>query len=206
MGMQGTLYIIAAPSGGGKSSLVKALLESTPNLQVSVSYTTRPMRPREQQGVDYHFVDQARFDALRDSGVFLEHAEVFGHCYGTSRAWVMERLQQGADVILEIDWQGKRQIAQSFPEAVSIFVLPPSRAVLEQRLRARGQDDDEVIARRMQAATNEISHWNEFDYLVLNDDFQTAVADMQALFRARRLRRELQGARLQRLLAELLVQ
>jgi len=204
--MQGTLYIIAAPSGGGKSSLVKALLESTPNLQVSVSYTTRPMRPREQQGVDYHFVDQARFDALRDSGVFLEHAEVFGHCYGTSRAWVMERLQQGADVILEIDWQGKRQIAQSFPEAVSIFVLPPSRAVLEQRLRARGQDGDEVIARRMQAATNEISHWNEFDYLVLNDDFQTAVADMQALFRARRLRRELQGARLQRLLAELLVQ
>lgn len=202
--MQGTLYIIAAPSGGGKSSLVKALLESTPNLQVSVSYTTRPMRPREQQGVDYHFVDQARFDALRDSGVFLEHAEVFGHCYGTSRAWVMERLQQGIDVILEIDWQGKRQIAQSFPEAVSIFVLPPSRAVLEQRLRARGQDGDEVIARRMQAATNEISHWNEFDYLVLNDDFQTAVVDMQALFRARRLRRELQGARLQRLLAELL--
>lgn len=203
--MQGTLYIIAAPSGGGKSSLVKALLESTPNLQVSVSYTTRPMRPREQQGVDYHFVDQARFDALRDSGVFLEHAEVFGHCYGTSRAWVMERLQQGIDVILEIDWQGKRQIAQSFPEAVSIFVLPPSRAVLEQRLRARGQDDDEVIARRMQAATNEISHWNEFDYLVLNDDFQTAVADMQAIFRARRLRREPQGARLRRLLAELLV-
>ncbi|MCL5801262.1 MAG: guanylate kinase [Gammaproteobacteria bacterium] len=204
--MQGTLYIIAAPSGGGKSSLVKALLESTPNLQVSVSYTTRPMRPREQQGVDYHFVDQARFDALRDSGVFLEHAEVFGHCYGTSRAWVMERLQQGIDVILEIDWQGKRQIAQSFPEAVSIFVLPPSRAVLEQRLRARGQDGDEVIARRMQAATNEISHWNEFDYLVLNDDFQTAVADVQAIFRARRLRRGPQGARLQRLLAELLVQ
>lgn len=203
--MQGTLYIIAAPSGGGKSSLVKALLESTPNLQVSVSYTTRPMRPREQQGVDYHFVDQARFDALRDSGVFLEHAEVFGHCYGTSRAWVMERLQQGVDVILEIDWQGKRQIAQSFPEAVSIFVLPPSRAVLEQRLRARGQDGIDVIARRMQAATDEISHWNEFDYLVLNDDFQTAVSDMQALFRARRLRRELQGARLQRLLAELLV-
>lgn len=204
--MQGTLYIIAAPSGGGKSSLVKALLESTPNLQVSVSYTTRPMRPREQQGVDYHFVDQARFDALRDSGVFLEHAEVFGHCYGTSRAWVMERLQQRIDVILEIDWQGKRQIAQSFPEAVSIFVLPPSRAMLEQRLRARGQDGDEVIARRMQAATNEISHWNEFDYLVLNDDFQTAVADVQAIFRARRLRRGPQGARLQRLLAELLVQ
>lgn len=203
--MQGTLYIIAAPSGGGKSSLVKALLESTPNLQVSVSYTTRPMRPREQQGVDYHFVDQARFDTLRDSGVFLEHAEVFGHCYGTSRAWVTERLLQGIDVILEIDWQGKRQIAQSFPEAVSIFVLPPSRAVLEQRLRARGQDDDEVIARRMQAATNEISHWNEFDYLVLNNDFQTAVADMQAIFRARRLRREPQGARLRRLLAELLV-
>jgi guanylate kinase len=203
--MQGTLYIIAAPSGGGKSSLVKALLESTPNLQVSISYTTRPMRPREQQGVDYHFVDQARFAALRDSGVFLEHAEVFGHCYGTSRAWVMERLQQGIDVILEIDWQGKRHIAQSFTEAVSIFVLPPSRAVLEHRLRARGQDGDEVIARRMQAATNEISHWNEFDYLVLNDDFQTAVADVQAIFRAQRLRRELQGARLQRLLAELLV-
>jgi guanylate kinase len=205
MGMQGTLYILAAPSGGGKSSLVKALLESTPNLQISISYTTRPMRPREQQGVDYHFVDQARFTALRDSGVFLEHAEVFGHCYGTSRAWVTERLHQGIDVLLEIDWQGKRQIAQSFPQAVSIFILPPSRAALEQRLRARGQDGDEVIARRMQAATNEISHWNEFDYLVLNDDFQTAVADVQAIFRARRLRREPQGARLQRLLAELLV-
>lgn len=204
--MQGTLYIIAAPSGGGKSSLVKALLEATPNLQVSVSYTTRPMRPREQQGVDYHFVDQARFDALRDSGVFLEHAEVFGHCYGTSRTWVTERLQQGVDILLEIDWQGKRQIAQSFPEAVSLFILPPSRTVLEQRLRARGQDGDEVIARRMQAATNEISHWNEFDYLVLNDDFQTAVADVQAIFRARRLRREPQGARLQRLLAQLLIQ
>ncbi len=203
--MQGTLYIIAAPSGGGKSSLVKALLEATPNLQVSVSYTTRPMRPREQQGANYHFVDQARFEALRDCGVFLEHAEVFGHCYGTSRAWVTERLQHGTDVILEIDWQGKRQIAQSFPEAVSIFVLPPSRAVLEQRLRARGQDGDEVIARRMRAATNEISHWSEFDYLVLNDDFQTAVADIQAIFRARRLRREPQGARLRRLLAELLV-
>lgn len=204
--MQGTLYIIAAPSGGGKSSLVKALLESCPNLQVSVSYTTRPARPREQQGVDYHFVDQTRFDALRDSGVFLEHAEVFGHCYGTSRAWVTERLQQGIDVLLEIDWQGKRQIAQSFPEAVSIFVLPPSRTVLEQRLRARGQDGDEVIARRMRAATSEISHWNEFDYLVLNDDFQTAVADMQAIFRARRLKKEPQGARLQRLLTQLLIQ
>lgn len=206
MAMQGTLYIIAAPSGGGKSSLVKALLEAAPNLQVSISYTTRPMRPRERQGVDYHFVDQARFDALRDSGVFLEYAEVFGHWYGTSRTWVTERLQQGVDVLLEIDWQGKRQIAQSFPEAVSLFILPPSRAVLEQRLRARGQDGDEVIARRMQAATNETSHWNEFDYLVLNDDFQTAVADVQAIFRARRLRREPQAARLQRLLAQLLVQ
>ena len=205
MGMPGTLYIIAAPSGGGKSSLVKALLESTPNLQVSISYTTRPMRPREQQGVDYHFVDHTQFEALRDSGAFLEHAEVFGHCYGTSRAWVTERLQQGTDVILEIDWQGKRQIAQSFPEAVSIFILPPSRAVLEQRLRGRGQDDDEVIARRMQAATNEISHWNEFDYLVLNDDFQTAAADLKAVIVARRLRREPQGARLQGLLADLLV-
>ena len=203
--MPGTLYIIAAPSGGGKSSLVKALLESTPNLQVSISYTTRPMRPREQQGVDYHFVDHTQFEALRDSGAFLEHAEVFGHCYGTSRAWVTERLQQGTDVILEIDWQGKRQIAQSFPEAVSIFILPPSRAVLEQRLRGRGQDDDEVIARRMQAATNEISHWNEFDYLVLNDDFQTAAADLKAVIVARRLRREPQGARLQGLLADLLV-
>ncbi|MEO6697452.1 MAG: guanylate kinase [Gammaproteobacteria bacterium] len=203
--MQGTLYIIAAPSGGGKSSLVKALLEATPNLQVSISYTTRPMRPREQQGADYHFVDQAQFAALRDSGAFLEHAEVFGHCYGTSRAWVTERLQQGVDIILEIDWQGKRQIAQSFPEAVSIFILPPSRTVLEQRLRARGQDGDEVIVQRMQAATNEISHWNEFDYLVLNDDFETAAADLKAVIVARRLRRELQGARLQRLLADLLV-
>ncbi|MEW6352802.1 MAG: guanylate kinase [Pseudomonadota bacterium] len=204
--MTGTLYIIAAPSGGGKSSLVNALLQCMPNLRVSVSHTTRPARPGEQDGVHYHFVDQARFDALRAAGTFLEYAEVFGHCYGTSRQWVVEQLQNGLDVVLEIDWQGARQVRAQWPDCVSIFILPPSRAVLEQRLRARGQDGAQVIARRMQAAVDEMAHYHEFDYLVLNDDFDTALADLRAIMRCRRLRRDAQAEHLKPLLAELLAQ
>ena len=200
----GTLYIIAAPSGGGKSSLVNALLESTPNLVVSVSHTTRPMRPGEQCGVHYHFVDQQGFDALLAAGTFLEHARVFDHCYGTSRDWVLERLRQGIDVILEIDWQGAHQVRQALPETVSIFILPPSRAVLERRLRARGQDGDAVIARRMRDAVNEMSHYAEFDFLVLNDDFNTALADLRAILRCRQLRKPAQAEKLKGLLANLL--
>ena len=200
----GTLYIIAAPSGGGKSSLVAGLLKATPQLEISVSHTTRAMRPGEQDGVDYHFVNQATFDTLHYANTFLEHAEVFGHCYGTSRTWVLQRLQAGVDVILEIDWQGARQIRQSMPDTVSIFILPPSRAVLEQRLRARGQDSDEVIARRMHAAVDEMAHYDEFDYLVLNDNFDTALSDLQSILHAKRLCRPPQTLKLKGLLADLL--
>lgn len=199
----GTLYILASPSGGGKSSLIKALVESIPNLQVSISYTTRPMRPREQAGVDYHFVNQDEFDRLHTAGTFLEHATVYGHCYGTSRPWVLENLKNGADVILEIDWQGARQVARLLPDSVSIFILPPSRGALERRLHSRGQDGDEVIARRMCNAVNEVSHYTEFDYLVLNEEFSAALDDLRAIIRAQRLRREMQVARLAALLADL---
>lgn len=169
-----------------------------------MSHTTRPSRLGEQDGVDYHFVDQASFDILRAADTFLEYAEVFGHCYGTSRAWVLQRLQAGVDIILEIDWQGARQICRALPDTVSVFILPPSRAVLEQRLRARAQDSAEVIARRMRDAAHEIAHHAEFDYLVLNDDFDAALADLQAILRARRLRRDIQAVELKDLLADLL--
>jgi guanylate kinase len=180
------------------------LLRSTPRLEVSVSHTTRPSRLGEQDGVDYHFVDQASFDALRAAGTFLEYAEVFGHHYGTSRAWVLQRLQAGVDIVLEIDWQGARQICRALPDTVSVFILPPSRAALEQRLRARAQDSAEVIARRMRDAVHEIAHYAEFDYLVLNDDFDAALADLQAILRARRLYRDIQAAELKDLLTDLL--
>lgn len=200
----GTLYIVSAPSGAGKTSLVKALVEAVPQVQVSVSHTTRPPRPGEQDGVHYHFVDTGTFERMAAEGGFLEHARVFDNYYGTARATLFEQLSSGADVILEIDWQGARQVRAALPEAVGIFILPPSRAVLEQRLRARGQDGEEVIARRMRAAIDEMSHWAEFDYLVINDDFGTALEDLKAILRARRLRREPQAGRHQGLLGELL--
>ncbi len=201
----GTLYIIAAPSGGGKSSLVKALLKVMPKLRVSVSYTTRPMRPGEQEGVEYHFVNQATFDDLLRKNTFLEHARVFDHCYGTSRDWVLERLQEGVDVILEIDWQGARQVRQLLPQSVGIFILPPSRAQLDERLHARAQDPDDVIAQRMRGAITELKHYDEFDYLVLNDDFDLALADLQAIIRCRQLRTAAQVVKLKDLLTSLLV-
>jgi len=189
---RGTLYIVSAPSGAGKTSLVKALLESTGNICVSVSYTTRPMRPGEEDGVNYNFVDRSTFEQMIADGEFLEHAEVFGNYYGTSRAWVEEKMRQGTDVILEIDWQGGEQVRAKMAGSVGIFILPPSPEVLEQRLRGRAQDSDEVIARRLSEAVTEMRQYVHYDYLVINDLFDVALADIQAIVRARRLRREAQ--------------
>ena len=207
---QGSLYLISAPSGAGKTSLVKALLMAakesalSPGLCVSVSHTTRPMRPGEQDGVNYHFVDKAKFTAMVARGDFLEHAEVFGNFYGTSKAWVQERLAQGWDVILEIDWQGAAQIKKLLPQSVGIFILPPSLEALQKRLTGRGTDKPEVIAERMAKAVNEMSHYPQADFLVINDHFDTALADLQAIFRANQLRRGVQEQRNARLLAALL--
>ena len=186
--MQGTLFVVSAPSGAGKTSLVKALIESTPNIHVSVSHTTRQQRPGEENGVNYHFVTQDGFAAMLNDNAFLEHAEVFGNLYGTSKEAVADKLKAGVDVVLEIDWQGAQQIRRQAPDAVSIFILPPSREVLEQRLIGRGQDPNEVIRKRMNQANEQISHHVEFDYLVINDDFEKALKEMQAIVLAQRLR------------------
>ena len=179
--------MISAPSGAGKTSLVKALIEQLPGVEVSISHTTRAMRPGEEDGVHYHFVDQASFLELADQAAFLEHAEVFGNYYGTSQQGVQDQLATGKDVILEIDWQGARQVRKLMPECLGVFIVPPSRAVLEERLRGRGQDAEDVIARRMQEAVSEMSHFPEFDYLVINDDFDMALAELKAIFIANRL-------------------
>jgi len=202
--MQGTLYIISAPSGAGKTSLVRELLARSPDLTLSVSHTTRPMRPGEENGVHYHFVAPELFQAMIAADAFLEYARVFDNFYGTSKAAALDRIKRGQDVILEIDWQGARQTRRLFPDAVAIFILPPSREVLEKRLRARGQDSEAVIARRMQEARSDISHYKEYDYLLVNDDFQQAVADLQSIIRARSLRREVQEKTLHDLLSSLL--
>src|SRR5579872_4599208 len=173
----GTLYIISAPSGGGKTSLVHALLQSVPSLEVSISHTTRSARPGEKDGVDYYFVSDAEFADLVKQKVFLEHADVFGNAYGTSRQWVANKLKAGIDIILEIDWQGAQQIRKMMPDAIGIFVLPPSWQILEARLHERAQDDEAVIARRMTQARDEIAHCYEYDYLVVNDNFSKALAD-----------------------------
>jgi guanylate kinase len=191
----GTLYIISAPSGAGKTSLVKALLARVDGVAVSVSHTTRAPRPGEQDGVDYHFIDKARFETLVTAGEFLEHAQVFGNYYGTRRATLEERLKAGLDVILEIDWQGARQAFEAFPHAVKVFILPPSRGALYRRLQGRGQDSEEVIQRRMAEAVSEMRHYDEYHYLVFNDEFDTALAELEALFRAGRLRCEVQRRR-----------
>lgn len=202
--LSGTLYIISAPSGAGKTSLVHALLEACPGLTVSVSHTTRAQREAEQDGVHYHFVDDADFVGMIEADAFLEHASVFGNRYGTAIQPVRDRLRQGVDVILEIDWQGARQVREAMPEAVSVFILPPSRIELEQRLRGRGQDSDAVIERRMRDAVNEMSHYAEYDYLVVNDDFREARADLLAIIRSRRLRQAAQQQHLGDTLDELL--
>ena len=191
----GTLYIISAPSGAGKTSLVKALLQRLSAVAVSVSHTTRAPRPGERDGVDYHFIDKGEFERLVEGEEFLEHAQVFDNYYGTHRATVLERLAADEDVILEIDWQGARQVSAAFAQAVRVFILPPSREALQQRLTSRGQDSDEVIARRMADAINEMRHFDEYDYLIFNDDFEVALNELEALFRARRLRSDAQQQR-----------
>ena len=181
--MTGRLFIFSAASGTGKTSLAKALVEQMPELAFSVSHTTRAPRSGEQHGVHYYFVTPQQFDEMIAADRFLEHARVFGNSYGTSRAVTENLMRQGKSVIFDIDWQGARAIKEKMPEAVSIFILPPSRAALEERLTGRGQDAPEVIARRMGEAVSEISHYKEFDHLVVNDDFNAALADLKALIR-----------------------
>jgi guanylate kinase len=177
----GRLYVVAAPSGAGKTSLVKALMEREPSVQFSVSYTTRKPRPNEIPGRDYHFVSAERFQEMVDGHEFLEHARVFDNCYGTGVRTVQEALSNGEQLLLEIDWQGARQVRLRIPEAVSIFILPPSREALEQRLKGRSTDSDEVIRRRLRDAAEDLGHWNEFDYVVINDRFEQAIEDLQAI-------------------------
>ncbi|USE36431.1 guanylate kinase [Endozoicomonas sp. SCSIO W0465] len=183
----GKLYIIAAPSGAGKTSLVKAMVESTPHVRVSVSHTTRNIRSGEQDGVNYHFTSIEGFRDMLNKGMFLEHAEVFGNYYGTSAHWVREQLNKGEDVILEIDWQGAQQVRRLMSDAVSIFILPPSLEALRERLIGRATDDLSIIERRMSQAVSEMSHYGEFDYLVINDEFDLALRDLQTIIRSQRL-------------------
>jgi guanylate kinase len=181
MNSRGTLFVVAAPSGAGKTSLVRALIERMPQLRFSISYTTRRRRETEQHGRDYFFVERAEFDRMVAHGEFLEHAQVFDNCYGTARAQVESILAQGENVLLEIDWQGAQQVRAAMPECRSIFILPPSREALEQRLRGRATDSEEVIARRLRDSIADMSHWNEFDYVVINDDFARATRDLEAI-------------------------
>ena len=202
---QGLLIVVSAPSGAGKTSLVRAALERDPALEVSVSHTTRPIRPGERDGVNYHFVDHNRFQALIGEGAFVEHAEVFGRCYGTSKAALATALEAGRDVVLEIDWQGADQLRQAFGATqVSVFILPPSVAVLEERLRNRGQDDEATIRGRMQKAKSEMSHFHEYDYLLVNDNFETAVQELLHVIGAERLRLARQQTRHRALIDQLL--
>jgi guanylate kinase len=177
----GRLYVITAPSGAGKTSLVKALMQREPKLEFSISYTTRKPRSNEVDGRDYHFVTREVFEGMRERGEFLEHAQVFDNAYGTSLASVEEALRDGTLVLLEIDWQGAQQVRKRLPQARTIFILPPARAALEERLRARSTDSETVIARRLRDAAQDIAHWREFEYVVINDDFETAVADLVAI-------------------------
>lgn len=201
---KGTLYIVSAPSGAGKTSLLKTLIAQTHEVVVSISHTTRPMRPGEVDGKDYHFVTHEQFQAMVDADEFLEHAEVFGNHYGTSRKAVETSLNVGIDVVLEIDWQGAQQMRALVPDAVTVFILPPSRSALELRLNGRGQDAPDVIVRRMAAATTEMRHYHEYDYLVINDVFEHALADLKAIFSVRRLRTEAQSIRHKAMITELL--
>ncbi len=202
--MKGTLYVISAPSGAGKTSLLKALTADDQLLGVAVSHTTRAPRPGESDDVHYHFIDQATFESMVAAGEFLEHANVHGNCYGTSRDAVAKVLATGRDLVLEIDWQGARQVRTAMPAATSVFILPPSREALEQRLRDRGQDSEAVIAKRIVNALDEMAHHDEYDYLVVNDRFDEALADLAAIFRTRRLLTASQSDRHRELLDQLL--
>ncbi|HEY6896476.1 MAG TPA: guanylate kinase [Rhodocyclaceae bacterium] len=191
----GSLFVVAAPSGAGKTTLVSMLLENDPQVCLSVSYTTRPPRPGEEHGREYHFIDIQTFLAMRSRGEFIEWAEVHGNFYGTSRIWLEQRLEAGDDVLLEIDWQGAQQVKAIFPDAVGIFILPPSIAELERRLRGRGQDSEDVIQRRVAAALGEMRHVGEFPFVIINQDLQMALDDLRAAIRASRLRFSPQRAR-----------
>lgn len=192
---QGCVFVIAAPSGAGKSSLVREMLHRDSSLRLSVSHTTRTPRSGEVDGREYHFVSRARFEEMRLNGAFLESAEVYGNAYGTSSVWISEQLDAGEDVLLEIDWQGARQVRTLFPECVSIFILPPSLEALRERLEGRGTDSAEVIARRLSAAREDLSHVNEFEYVIINVGFFDAVEDLAAIIRSQRLRRSRQFLR-----------
>jgi guanylate kinase len=202
--MAGNLFIVAAPSGGGKTSLVKALLAREARLSLSVSYTTRPPRPGEIDGVHYHFVDRARFEAMAAQNDFFEYFVVHDELKGTARSAVAPLLAKGQDVLLEIDWQGARKVRELVPECVSIFILPPSRAELERRLRARAQDSEEVIQRRLANSREEIQHATEFDYVIVNDEFERAVGDLHAIVRGQRLRTVVRSEEIAELVRQLI--
>ncbi len=207
MARRGNLFIVAAPSGAGKSSLISALLKDQPaDMQVSVSSTTRAPRPGEQDGVHYHFISIDAFKAQIEAQQFFEYAEVFGNFYGTSRLTIEQTLKNGIDVFLDIDWQGARQVKQLLPDAVGIFILPPSKVELERRLNSRGQDSQEIIADRMAQAVSEMSHYDEFDYLIINAQFDEALAELQAIVKAQRNRLARQAQAHNGMLAELLSQ
>ncbi|MGE5471727.1 MAG: guanylate kinase [Bacteroidota bacterium] len=193
--MAGNLYVVAAPSGAGKTTLVRMLLASEPEVHLSISFTTRAPRPGEENGREYHFVDEATFRAMIERQEFLEWAEVHGNFYGTSKKWIADRLAADADVLLEIDWQGAQQVRQLFPQAIGIFILPPSMAELERRLTGRGTDAADVIARRLAAAQAEMRHVGEFDYVIINNQLEEALLDLRAVVRASRLQFAAQAAR-----------
>lgn len=200
----GSLFIVAAPSGGGKTSLVKKLVHDVPGIDVSVSHTTRDRRATEIHGVDYFFIDELVFQRMVNENAFIEHARVFNHFYGTSVAQITDRLHAGVDVVLDIDWQGAQQIKQTFADAVSVFIVPPALDVLKQRLMDRRRDDEQIIQQRMQQAQDEMSHYSEFDYLIVNDDFEVAAAELQAIVISHRLRMSRQMVQQRKLLSFLL--
>lgn len=201
--MSGSLFVVSAPSGAGKTSLVQALLNINPQIDLSVSYTTRPPRPGEQDGKDYHFVTREAFTIMSARGEFMESAEVYGNMYGTSQTWISQEVGKGRDILLEIDWQGAEQVRRLFPECISIFILPPSLQALEQRLKGRGKDSAEVIAKRMAAVREDVAHVAEFDYVIINDNLNEALRELNAVVLSARLRGAKQLARHQNLINQL---
>ena len=201
--MSGNLFVVSAPSGAGKTSLVHALLNINPQIELSVSYTTRDPRPGERDGKDYHFISRETFTAMTGRGEFLESAAVYGNLYGTSQAWIAAEIAGGRDILLEIDWQGAAQVRRLFPECISIFIVPPSLEVLEQRLRGRGKDSDQVIARRIAAVREDVAHVAEFDYVIINDNLNEALRELNAVVLSARLRCASQLARHQALINQL---
>jgi len=201
--MSGNLFVVSAPSGAGKTSLVHALLNSSPHINLSVSYTTRAPRAGEVDGKHYHFVSREKFSEMAARGDFLESAEVYGNLYGTSQVWISEQIASGRDLLLEIDWQGAKQVRRRFPECVSIFILPPSMQILAERLRGRGKDSEEVVAKRLAAVREDVSHISEFDYVIINDNLDVALRELSALTIAANLRRDGQMSRYQNLINQL---